>query len=81
VTRIIMAAPVVPVAMRATLLLLLVLGAVLLPSLAAAEDPPNPRPLCDGEPLVDLRECYDGYAVHTCKSDDRLHGLGCFVLG
>lgn len=66
--------------MRATLLLLLILGAVLLPSLASAEDP-DPRPLCDGEPLVDLRDCYDGLAVHTCKSGDQLHGVGCFVLG
>ena len=63
--------------MRAGLLVLLAL--VLLPGVAMAEDP-DPRPLCDGAPLVDLRDCYDGYALHACKSPDRLQGLGCFVL-
>ena len=63
--------------MRTALLLLLTLT-VLLPG-ATAEDP-DPRPLCDGEPLVDLRDCYDGYALHACKSGDRLMGAGCFVL-
>ena len=65
--------------MRTTLLLLVALSAlVVLPGLAASQDP-DPRRLCDGEPLVDLRACYDGHTVHTCKSDDQLHGLGCIV--
>lgn len=63
--------------MRAGILALLAL--VLLPGAALAEDP-DPRPLCDGEPLVDLRDCHDGYTVHTCGGKDRLMGAGCFVL-
>lgn len=63
---------------RAALLTLLALA--LLPGLASAEDP-VPRPLCDGEPVVDLRTCYHGHTLHVCGSDDRLHGAGCFVPG
>jgi hypothetical protein len=63
--------------MRTALLILLTLT-VLLPG-ATAEDP-DPRPLCDGEPLVELRECYGGYELRTCGSDDRLMGAGCFAL-
>ena len=58
-------------------LILLVLAMTLTP-LADAE--PNVRPLCDGEPIVWIGRCYDGIAVETCGSDDRLGVLGCFSL-
>ena len=57
-------------------LLVVALALIVLP-LAAAE--PDVRPLCDGEPIVDLRSCYHGVTIHTCGSDDRLYGAGCFV--
>lgn len=45
-----------------------------------ADAEPNVRPLCDGEPIVWIGRCYDGIAVETCGSDDRLGVLGCFSL-
>lgn len=59
--------------------LLIVLLVVTLAPLAAA-DPINERPLCEGEPLFDLRECPATYSVHVCGSDDRLMGLGCAIV-
>ena len=63
--------------MRAGLLMLLAL--VLLPGAATAEDP-DPRPLCDGAPIVEIRDCQSGASVHVCGGHDQLRGLGCFIL-
>lgn len=61
--------------MKALLLVCLLLAA----SPLALADPIDERPLCEGEPLVDLRECPTLYSVHTCGSDDRLMGLVCGI--
>lgn len=61
--------------MRALAFLVLLLA---MSPLAMAE--PDVRPLCDGEPIVDIEGCGDGVRVHTCGSDDRLMGAGCFAL-
>lgn len=65
-----------PTHMKALLVItLLIIGLPL-----AAADPINERPLCEGEPLVDLEWCGDGAKIYTCTSDDQLRGAGCFYL-